>query len=204
MTPSQLPPCSPFPHRVRFLRAGQPLRALLAAGGLVLAGCGGTSYNARNRPTTAYADRTAVLFDDTIDPAAAGLDVDSSSTPQSDKLFRERTQLADGVFRVKAETISQAGEGASESYRITLKPRDTLGGKWKPTDDISMVVTRTNPSFGIVKHLDARLVGKTFIAFVQAFSNDDGGYVYHAHLAADTKEVAAAVTDAYALGELGK
>ena len=198
MTPSQPLPCSPSPHRVRLLRA------LLAAGGLILAGCGGTAYSARNRPTTAYTERTAALFDDTIDPAAAGLDVNSSSTPQSDKLFRERTQLADGVFRVKAETISQAGEGASESYRITLKPRDTLGGKWKPTEDISIVVRRTNPSFGIVKHLDARLVGKTFIAFVQAFSNDDGGYVYHAHLAADTKEVAAAVADAFALGDLGK
>lgn len=197
------PPNSLFPHRGR-RPAGDFLRVFLLAAGLLAAGCGGSSYTAKNRPTTAYVDRTAVLFDDGIDPAAAGLDVDSSATPQSDKLFRERTQLADGVFRVKAETISQAGDGASESYRITLKPRDTLGGKWKPSEDFLIVVARTNPSFGIVKHLDARLVGKTFIAFVQAFSTEDGGYVYHAHLAADTKEVAAAVADAYALGEIGK
>ena len=60
---------------------------------------------------------------------------------------------------------------------------------------------KTSPSAGIVRSLDARLGGKTFVVFVKEFKGPDGEPRFYAHFAADTKDVVAAVKDAALLSE---
>jgi hypothetical protein len=54
-----------------------------------------------------------------------------------------------------------------------------------------------------MKNFESRLVGYAFVAFVREFATPAGDRELHFHLAPDTKEVKAAVSDALALGELG-
>jgi hypothetical protein len=53
-----------------------------------------------------------------------------------------------------------------------------------------------------MKNFESRLVGYGFVAFVREFATPTGERELHFHLAPDTKEVKAAVSDALALGEL--
>ena len=66
---------------------------------LVLAafGCGPIGGQSGTRPLPPYAGRAAELFDDTIEPAAVGLDFDKGYSPKQDPMLRERSQTSDAV-----------------------------------------------------------------------------------------------------------
>jgi hypothetical protein len=57
-------------------------------------------------------------------------------------------------------------------------------------------------AYGIARAFDTRLRGLTFIGFVRRFAGEEGELEIHWHLSPDTAEVAAAVKEAVALGEL--
>lgn len=169
----------------------------------VAAGCGGArDPNAPTRPLPAYAGRSAELFDDTIEPAAVGLDFDRGYRPRTDPLFRERTQVADAVLRVKVQTVTAKTDGPQAVYQLGLSTVESLGGGHPPTTDFTVQITKASESHGIMKNFESRLVGYAFVAFVREFVRPDGDREVHFHLAPDTQEVKSAVVEALALGEL--
>jgi hypothetical protein len=167
----------------------------------LLAACGGPDANSPSRPLPNYEGHQAELFDDAIDPRAVGLNLDDTRTPQTDAAVRERTQVGDAVVRAKVQTITQKHDGDAVEYQLGLVVLEKLGGEHPPTDEFVVRFDKTSPSAGIVRSLDARLGGKTFIVFVKQFKGTDGEPRYYAHFAADTKDVMAAVKDAMALSE---
>lgn len=175
---------------------------LFAAVGL-LAGCGsGKDPNAPSRPLPTYAGRAAELFDDAIEPAAVGLDFDKSYLPKSDALLRERTQLGDAVLRVRVSTVTAKNDGPTATYQIGLQTIEKLTGEHPPTPTFTVQIDKSSESHGIMKNFESRLVGYFFVAFVREFVRSDGDRDIHFHLAPDTKEVRAAVTDAMAVSGL--
>lgn len=168
---------------------------------LFLAGCG-SSNEASARPVTAYAGRQADLFDDTIEPAAVGLDFDKGYAPRVDKTLRERTQTGDAVLRVRVQTVTAKKDGPEANYQLGLHTVEKLAGKNPPPVDFTIDIGKQSESIGILKNFESRLVGYAFVAFVREFSRPDGERELHFHLAPDTKEVKAAVADAMLLGEL--
>lgn len=185
-------PCMPF------LR-GCPRLALLAA--ILLCACGGGSADAPSRPLPAYEGRSVDLFDDAIDPRAVGLNLDDARTPQSDPIVRERTQVADAVVRVKVQTVTAKKEGDDVQFQLGLQVVEKLGGAHELPDSVLVRIDKSSPSLGILKSLDTRIGGKTFVAFVREFKGSDGEPRYYAHFSADSKDVVAAVKDAMALQE---
>lgn len=180
-----------------FLGVGPAFLAL----SLFTAGCGGANADAA-RPVTAYAGRSADLFDDTIEPAAVGLDFDKGYAPRVDKTLRERAQVGDAVLRVRVATVTTKKDGPEATYQLGLHTVEKLAGKNPPPVDFTIDITKTSESHGILKNFESRLVGYAFIAFVREFSRPDGEREVHFHLAPDTKEVKSAVGDAVLLGEL--
>ena len=170
---------------------------------LVSTACGGgKDAEAPGRPVTPYAGRQADLFDDTIEPAAVGLDFDKGYAPRLDKVLRERAQVGDAVLRVRVATVTAKKDGPEATYQLGLHTVEKLTGKAPPPADFTVTVGKSSEAHGIMKNFETRLVGYPFIAFVREFATTGGEREVHFHLAPDTKEVKMAVSDAMLLGEL--
>ncbi len=192
------------------LPPGRPLGTLstgcLAALLLVTAmsaGCGPSrGGSVPNRALPAYSGRAADLFDDSIEPAAVGLDYDKGYSPKADPLLRERAQVSDAVVRVRIATVTGKKDGPDANYQLGLHTIERLTGEHAPPTDFTVNVSKTSESHGIMKNFEGRLVGYSFIAFVREFVRADGDREIHVHFAPDTKDVKAAVNDAVVLGEI--
>lgn len=177
---------------------------MLATVALVaVSACGGSKdANDPNRAVAAYSGRQADLFDDTIEPAAVGLDFDKGYAPRVDKTLRERAQVGDAVLRVRVATVTAKKDGPDATYQLGLHTIEKLTGKNPPPTDFTVQIDKASESHGIVKSFESRLVGYAFIAFVREFAHPSGDREVHFHLAPDTKQVKSAVGDAVLLGEL--
>lgn len=163
--------------------------------------CGGPDANSPSRPLPAWEGHQAELFDDVIDPRAVGLNLDEGRTPQTDAAVRERTQVGDAVVRARVQTITQRRSGEDTEFQLGLQVIEKLGGEHPPPDEFVVPIGKSSPSAGIVRSMDARLGGKTFVVFIREFKGPDGEPRFYAHFAGDTKDVVAAVKDAMALSE---
>ena len=170
------------------------------ASALALA-CGGEGANSPGRPLPPWEGHQTELFDDAIDPRAVGLNLDDTRTPQTDTVVRERTQVGDAVVRARVDTVTQKRNGEDVEYQLGLRVLETLTGAHPPPDEFVVRFDKASPSAGIMRSLDARLGGKSFVVFVREFKGPDGEPRYYVHIAADTKDVVAAVKDAAALSE---
>lgn len=176
------------------------VRRFALPGALLLCACGGGA-DSPNRPLPPYEGRSVDLFDDAIDPRAVGLNLDDTRTPQTDPIVRERTQVADAVVRVKVQTVTSKKEADDVQFQLGLQVIEKLGGEHELPESFHVRIDKSSPSLGILKSLDARIGGKTFVAFVREFKGQDGEPRYYAHFSADNKDVVAAVKDAMALQE---
>jgi hypothetical protein len=174
------------------------MRRLFPLAFMALLACGGPDANAPERPRPPYEGRALELFDDVIEPRAVGLALEDSRTPRSDPVLRERTQVADGVARVIVKTVTARGDGVEMEYLLAVDVVQKLTEGPLPSE-IVVRVGKSSPSLGVVKSLDARLGGKTFVAFVREFAGSDGEPRWHFHFAPDSKDEIAAVGDAIAL-----
>lgn len=175
---------------------------MLVASVLAL-GCGSSKDpNAPTRPLPGWAGHAAELFDDTIEPAAVGLDYDRGYSPKSDPVLRERAQVSDAVLRVKVSTVTTRTDGPDATYQLGLHTVEKLAGEHPPPTDFTVTINKASESHGIMKNFESRLVGYAFIAFVREFVRPDGDRDVHFHLAPDSREVKLAISDALVLGEL--
>lgn len=174
---------------------------LIAASSALALACGGPDANSPGRPLPPYGGRQMQLFDDAIDPRAVGLNLDEARTPQSDTIVRERTQVGDAVVRARVDTVTQRRNGDDVEYQLGLRVLETLTGAHPPPDEFVVRFDKASPSAGIVRSLDARLGGKSFVVFVRQFKGPDNEPRFYAHFAPDSKDVIAAVKDAMALSE---
>lgn len=150
-----------------------------------------------------YAGNATQLFDDRIEPTAVGL-ADVSENPQTDPMLRARTQNAEVVGRTRVSTVSVDSVGGKPVYRLRftfVEPPVAIRGF--SGNDVEIAVRDDSPAFGIVKWLDTKLIGHSFIGFFRRFA---GAYEPEVrfHLSPDDPRVLAAVRDASALSELIK
>ncbi|AUX40124.1 cobalamin ABC transporter substrate-binding protein [Sorangium cellulosum] len=186
-----------------------PLRVALAA--LAALGLAGGCLAELERPATLADPRSGLLaweghhrevFDDNIEPAAVGFSLDGSS-PRSDPFLRERAQTADVVARVRVNTVTVDSIGEQSSYHLGIQVGYPPLATPRVADrTFELHIRPTSRAFGIAKAIDARLRGLIFIAFIRRFAGEAGEPDIHWHLSPDTAEVAAAVKEAVALGEL--
>lgn len=175
------------------------LWTLLLALALGLAGCGGPGAGSRSRPLPSYAGHALELYDDAIDPSAVGLDYQKSYVARTDAKLRERTQVSDAVLRVRVSTVTTKRDGPESTYQLGLHTVAQLSGSHPPPPDFTVRIDRSSESHGILRNFESRMVGYAFVAFVREFVRPDGDPELHFHLAADTREVTAAIADAIAL-----
>jgi hypothetical protein len=157
-----------------------------------------------------YAGHETELFDDVIEPAAVGdRGADASGSPRDNALLRERTQTGDAVIRARVVTVTSDPEAQGDGWRIGLRTLETVAGKRPPEGEFTFVVPGKAPAAGIVRMLEARLIGSTFVVFVRTFGREnkqpagDGSMAeLHFHFAKDDKDELGAVHEASLLGEV--
>jgi len=178
----------------------RPLPAVVLALWILASGaCGGGAAEGR---LVQYAGHATELFDDVIEPRAVGLELDVASTPRSDPILRERTQIGDAVVRVRISTVTESGYGKTIRHQLVLQTLEKLAGERPPPPTFTVTLDDNSPAAGIIRNLESRLGGKTFIAFVKAFGGaapQGGGEPekeYHFHMAPDTRDVRDAVAEA--------
>lgn len=177
---------------------------VLGAAAVVSGGCGGPDASSSDRAVSKYQGRQADLFDDSIDPAAVGLDFDKGYAPKLDKTLRERTQTCDAILRVRVSTVTAKTDGPDQIYQLGMHILEHVGGPRPPAADFTVQIDKASEAHGIVKSFESRLVGNLFVAFVREFSVPGGERAYHFHLAPDSKEVRMAVMDALIQDEFKK
>jgi hypothetical protein len=156
--------------------------------------------SASNLPKWDVHDRE--VFDDALDPAAVGLQMEGPSA-RSDRYLRERSQLADvvGVMRISTVTVDTIGEvkrvhvGVDVATPTLAKPR---------VEERSFELSLGSGSSVLPAGFESRLRGRTFVGFVRRYTNEEGEPVVHWHLSANTPDVVAAVKDAVALQEFAR
>jgi len=172
---------------------------------LVSVGCGGAASgpgpNAVRKDFPAYQGQATRLFDDIIDPSAVGL-ADVASHPRTDPILRARVQAAEAVARVRVATVSVDSVGGKPIYRLSL---DLQAGPIvrRGFDDnrVEIAVRSESPAFGVVKWLDTRLIGRTFVGFFHRYLGTEDVELRF-HLSADAPDVLSAVHEAAALSEV--
>jgi hypothetical protein len=161
-------------------------------------GCVADTPNAKgpSRPLPTYEGHSTELFDDAIEAGAVGLEREQTLSPRGDALLRERTKQADAVIRVSVDTVTERREDSGTSYQVDFRTLQKLAGSFPPDAEFSVHVERSAPSAGVLKAFEGRLVKKTFVAFVRLFARGDGDTELHFHLAPDSREEIAAVSEA--------
>src|SRR5437868_528881 len=98
-----------------------------------IAGCGSSrDANAPSRQVPPWSGHSVEVFDDTIEPAAVGLDLDKGYQPRGDPMLRERAQMADAVLRVKITTVTAKTDGPEQVYQLGMNTVEKLSGKNPP------------------------------------------------------------------------
>jgi hypothetical protein len=185
-----------------------PVFSFFRGFGLVLAlftvACGGSAAAAptpQNLPI--YAGNAVQLFDDRIDAKAVGL-ADVAENPRTDPMLRARTQNAEVVGRARISTVSVDTVGGKPVYRLRFTfAEPPLVARGLSVGHIEIEVRDDSPAFGIVKWLDTKLIGHSFIGFFHRFAGNNEPAVRF-HLSPDDPQVMAAVRDASALSELSR
>jgi hypothetical protein len=150
-----------------------------------------------------YAGDATQLFDDRIDPTAVGL-ADVAENPRTDPMVRSRTQSAEVVGRTRVSTVSVDTVDGKPVYRLRftfIEPPVVAHGI--SGNELDIAVRDDSPAFGIVKWLDTKLIGHSFIGFFHRFAGNYEPEVRF-HLSPDDPQVLAAVRDASALRELSR
>jgi hypothetical protein len=141
------------------------------------------------------------LFDDRIDPMAVGL-AGVTENPRLDATLKARTQNAEVAGRMRVSTVSVDSVGGRPVYRLrfTLSEAPVVARGFNG-NQIEVALSDDSPAFGIVKWLDTKLIGYSFVGFFHRFAGSYEPQIRF-HLSPDDPQVLSAVRDASALSEL--
>lgn len=170
---------------------------------VAIGGCDGVHQPASKAPPklATYAGAFPSLFDDSIDPAAVGI-ADIVARPREDSSLRSRTQLAEVVARMRVSTVTVDSSGGQPLYHLQLSwVGAPLVERGFAETYLDLAVRPDSPAFGVVRWLDSRLIGKTFIGFARRFASAEEPQIRF-HLSPDSADVLAAVEQAKALSEV--
>jgi hypothetical protein len=177
--------------------------ALLASGG-----CAPPTEAAEPARALPPYDRPAAeLFDDAVEPSAVGYTLESTPSSKRPHL-RDRTLAADAVVRARVVTVTSDSRDAAGALQVGLRTIETLSGA-NPPNSFTLLIKNTNPSAGVVRDVESRIAGMTFVAFLREFApapgpeeaNGPGAAQLHFHVAPDSKDEVDAVREAALLGE---
>jgi hypothetical protein len=177
---------------IGFLGLWRPRATRAAAVAAVLAatGCGGEigPPPATARALPPYTPNDARLFDDGVEARALGYSLGDTGSKDA-KLLPERVGAADGVVRARVVTITSKTEDSGEGLQLSLRALETITGRQPPVGEFVVYAPARSSAVGLLKAIEGRLVGSTFVVFVRGFAaegSDDGAL--HFHLAPDDQD----------------
>jgi hypothetical protein len=162
---------------------------------------------AATRQLPPYAGRATELFDDTIEASAVGYDLGGMAPRMVARDLAELAQSADSIIRTRVVTVTADPGPSGASWQLGLHPLAAIGGSSPRNEDFTLVIRASDPSAGLLRAVELRLVGTTFITFTREFlaiSSEHATTIpaLHFHIAADSREEVDAIRAALVLGEV--
>jgi hypothetical protein len=176
--------------------------------GLAVAACAGMAPpGAPTRQLPPYGGRATELFDDAIEASAVGYDLGGMGPRKVARDLAELAQSADSIIRARVVTVTTDPGPSGESWQLGLHPVSAIGGSSPRDEDFTLVIRSSDPSAGLLRTVELRLVGTTFIAFTREFSGTSSEHaptipVLHFHIVPDSREELDAIRAALVLGEV--
>lgn len=141
-----------------------------------------------------YDENAAALFDDSISPEVFGLGA-QRSTPQTERLLRERSRQARHVARVKLRTIREERFDEALRYKVVFEPLgEPLVGPPLPPE-IELSVGRASPTLSTLRSMSVEAVGTKFILLLKQYQLNSEP-VLHFRGEPDRPEVTTAILQA--------
>jgi hypothetical protein len=137
------------------------------------------------------------LFDDVVDAAALGLELDPT-TYAGDRTLRTRAERADIVALVKVTTMTEEDIGGKAGLHLILTPQGEPLAASYPLEPLHISLNINSPSYAPFKQVGPKAAGKTMIALWKRF-REKGKVAYHWHIIPNTPEALQAVKEAVAL-----
>lgn len=142
------------------------------------------------------------LFPNEIDPAALGLGA-AKAVSRTDRTLWARATTSDVVGRARVQTVTVDTRIGVDTYRIGIEfATPTLATPKTTESTFELTIAPSDPAYGMVKALDNRLQGKTFVAFVKRFAGADDEIEVHFYLSPDSADVAKVIQEAVAVQEV--
>jgi hypothetical protein len=147
------------------------------------------------------------LFDDAIEASAVGYDLGGMGPRKVARDLAELAQSADSIIRTRVVTVTTDPGPSGASWQVGLHPVAAIGGPSPRDEDFTLVIHASDPSAGLLRAVELRLVGTTFITFTREFlaissEHDPAMPALHFHIAPDSREEVDAIRAALVLGEV--
>ena len=145
------------------------------------------------RPHAEWTGDQAQLLDDDVDAGALQLEGTPARDRKSEAKIPLRLDASDAAVVAKVIAVSSEPVGAHARFRLELAVVETLAGT--PSEgSIVLKVEPTSPSFGAVRSVGPRLIGRKLVVFYRQYVAEDGGDpITHFHLSAATEPLLEAV-----------
>lgn len=162
---------------------------------------GGTALNLDKLPP--YEEPSKTLFDDSIDPAAFGLNMSASEGSPSDASFRERIRLADVISSIRVTTVTISKVDEKATYTLQFEPIRGFLGTFEEDLRELVVSERAPQMYSVISSVQARAKGRTLIGFWRRF-REQNRMTIHYRFFSDSEEITKALQDSLALEDLKK
>lgn len=186
---------------------GPAIVALALALGVPALGCGASGPEAQSAKKLNLPKWDGVLrdlFSNEVEPAAMGLGAPKVAS-RTDRTLWARATASDVVGRARIQTVTVDRRAGVETYRLGIQfATPTLASPRTDDTTFELTITPSDPAYGMVKALDTRVQGKTFVAFVKRFAGADDEIEVHFYLSPDSADVAKVIQEAVAVQEVSR
>ncbi len=175
---------------MRILRA---LVVLASCGALLVAGCGSATREIVPEVTSPFTEADAVLFGNGLDLVADPRLLEGQWLDTWEDELDRRVQAADVVALVTVRTLrTDVDLDRRQTLRLLTHVERTYLGE--VSEDLTLSVREGQPSFGLVRDNERRLLGEQYIAFVK-WADEEGSIRPRWHLSPASEQVALRVRD---------
>lgn len=147
-------------------------------------------------PVAEWAGEEKQLFDDGIDVGALPSgNVPPSRDESNEALIPRRMDTADAVVLTKVIGVHSEPVGDKKRYRVEVAVEGSpLFAANAPPESFSLTFGPESSSYGTVRAVEARLIGRKLVVFYREYAGEEGDpSVLHFHISPPTKAVLDAI-----------
>jgi hypothetical protein len=167
--------------------------ALVLGTSVSLSGCGGSTAAAGGpRPSSAFEDNDAKLFDDGVDFVADPTALADRWADDWNLEMNQRIERSDVIALVSVSTLrADVDPQQHTTYRLVAQPSETLKGK--APSELTLLSPEGTVGFSSVDRDKQRVLEDQFVVFIKWYERPEGQVDAHFHMSVAAEKILAHV-----------